>query len=130
MGDATKVGYQVTGFDVYIADTFAHEVRKATVTIPSIDNPSGAQTAVITTIAGTGTFGYAGDQGPAATAKLNSPYGVAWDNKRRTGYVAATLNNRARGIHAGGVIRTLVAAPLSQPRGLAINGDGLYIADT
>ena len=130
IGQVTQVGYQVTGFDVYIADTFAHQVRKATVTIPSIDNPSGAQTAVISTIAGTGTFGYAGDQGPAATAKLNSPYGVAWDNKRRTVYVADTLNNRVRAIDGGGVIRTLVAAPLSQPRGLAINGDGLYIADT
>ena len=130
IGQVTQVGYQVTGFDVYIADTFAHQVRKATVTIPSIDNPSGAQTAVISTIAGTGTFGYAGDQGPAATAKLNSPYGIAWDGKRRTVYVADTLNNRVRAIDGGGIIRTLVAAPLSQPRGLAVNGDGLYIADT
>src|ERR1700730_16573241 len=130
IGQVTQVGYQVTGFDVYIADTFAHQVRKATVTIPSIDNPSGAQTAVISTIAGTGTFGYAGDQGPAATAKLNSPYGIAWDSKRRTVYVADTLNNRVRSIDGGGIIRTLVAAPLSQPRGLAVNGDWLYIADT
>src|ERR1700724_1884769 len=130
IGQGTQIGYQVTGFDIYIADTFAHQVRKATVTIPSIDNPSGAQTAVIGTIAGTGTFGYAGDQGPAATAKLNSPYGIAWDGKRRTVYVADTLNNRVRAIDGGGIIRTLVAAPLSQPRGLAINGDGLYIADT
>src|ERR1700694_5379896 len=130
IGQVTQVGYQVTGFDIYIADTFAHQVRKATVTIPSIDNPSGAQTAVISTIAGTGTFGYAGDQGPAAPAKLNSPYGIAWDNKRRTVYVADTLNNRVRAIDCGGIIRTLVAAPLSQPRGLAVNGDGLYIADT
>ncbi len=130
IGQVTQVGYQVTGFDVYIADTFAHQVRKATVTIPSIDNPSGAQTAVITTIAGTGSFGYAGDQGSAATAKLNSPYGIAWDGKRKMVYVADTLNNRVRAIDAGGTIRTLVAAPLSQPRGLAISGDGLYIADT
>src|SRR6266849_5255172 len=130
IGQVTQIGYQVTGFDVYIADTFAHQVRKATVTIPSIDNPSGAQTAVISTIAGTGTFGYAGDQGPAATAKLNSPYGIAWDKQRNTVYVADTLNNRVRTIDGGGIIRTLVAAPLNQPRGLAISGDWLYIADT
>src|SRR6266849_8354761 len=130
IGQVTQIGYQVTGFDVYIADTFAHQVRKATVTIPSIDNPSGAQTAVISTIAGTGTFGYAGDQGPAATAKLNSPYGIAWDKQRNTVYVADTLNNRVRTIYGGGIIRPLVAAPLNQPRGLAINGDWLYIADT
>jgi sugar lactone lactonase YvrE len=130
IGQVTQVGYQVTGFDVYIADTYAHQVRKAAVTIPSIDNPTGAQTAVITTIAGGASFGFAGDQGPAATAKLNSPYGIAWDPKRKFIYVADTLNNRVRWIDGGGVMRTLLAAPLSQPRGLAVNGDGLYIADT
>src|SRR2546430_10627747 len=130
IGQITQVGYQVTGFDVYIADTYAHQVRKAAVTIPSIDNPTGAQTAVITTIAGAGSFGNAGDQGPAVTAKLNSPYGVAWDPKRKFVYIADTLNNRVRWIDGRGVIRTLVAAPLNQPRALAVNGDGLYIADT
>ena len=130
IGQITQVGYQVTGFDVYIADTYAHQVRKAAVTIPSIDNPTGAQTAVITTIAGAGSFGYAGDQGPAVAAKLNSPYGVAWDPKRKFVYIADTLNNRVRWIDGRGVIRTLVAAPLNQPRALAVNGDGLYIADT
>jgi len=130
IGQITLAGYQVIRFDVYIADTFGHQVRKATVTIPSIDNPIAPQTALITTIAGTGSFGYAGDQGPAATAKLNSPYAVAWDAKRNMVYVADTLNNRVRAIDGGGVIRTLVAEPLSQPRGLAINGDGLFIADT
>ena len=84
---------------------------------------------MITTIAGDGSFGFAGDQGSAATAKLNSPYGIAWDPKRKVVYVADTLNNRVRSIDHG-IIRTLVAAPLSQPRGLAVNGDGLYIADT
>jgi sugar lactone lactonase YvrE len=130
IGQITQVGYQVTGFDVYIADTFAHQVRKATVTVPSIDNPTGAQTAVISTIAGTGIFGYAGDQGAAATAKLNSPYGIAWDAKRKLVYVADTLNGRVRTIDGAGIMRTLVGAPLNQPRGLAVNGDGLYIADT
>src|SRR5437773_945432 len=126
----TQVGYQVTGFDVYIADTYANQVRKATVTIPSIDNPTSVQTAVITTIAGAGSFGYSGNQGPAVTAKLNSPYGIAWDPKRKVVYVADTLNTRVRCIDGSGAIRTLVAAPLNQPRGLAVNGDGLYIADT
>src|SRR5207237_6025746 len=83
IGQITQVGYQVTGFDVYIADTYAHQVRKAAVTIPSIDHPTGAQTAVITTIADAGSFGYAGDQGPAVSAKLNSPYGVSWDLTRK-----------------------------------------------
>src|SRR5438874_6797397 len=130
IGQIAQAGYQVTGFDIYIADTYAHQVRKAAVTIPSIDNPTSVQTAVITTIAGAGTFGYSGDQGPAVTAKLNSPYGIAWDPKRKFVYIADTLNNRVRWIDGRGVIRTLVAAPLNQPRALAVNGDGLYIADT
>jgi trimeric autotransporter adhesin len=130
IGQVTQVGYQVTGFDVYIADTFAHQVRKASVSIPSIDSPTASQTAVIRTVAGTGSFGFSGDQGAATSAKLNSPYGVAWDAKRNVVYVADTLNNRVRSIDSAGIIKTVVAAPLSQPRALAVNGDGLYIADT
>ena len=130
IGQVTKVGYQVTGFDVYIADTFGHQVRKASVTIPPIDSPSGAPTAVISTIAGAGGFGFSGDQGLATAAKLNSPYGVAWDSKRNQVYIADTLNNRVRVVDSKGIITTLVGAPLLQPRALAVNGEGLYIADT
>jgi sugar lactone lactonase YvrE len=130
IGQVSQVGYQVTGFDVYIADTFAHQIRKVSVSVPPIDSPSGSQTAVISTIAGTGSFGFSGDKGPATAATLNSPYGVAWDAKRNRVYVADTLNNRVRVIDGGGTITTLVAAPLNQPRGLAVSGDGLYIADT
>ena len=130
IGQVTQVGYQVTGFDVYIADTFGHQIRKAAVTIPPIDSPSGSPTAVISTIAGAGGFGFSGDGGRATAAKLNSPYGVAWDPKRNQVYIADTLNNRVRVVDSTGTITTLVAAPLQQPRGLAVNGDGLYIADT
>ena len=38
-----------------------------------------AATGVITTIAGNGTAGYAGDGGPATAAELNSPYELALD---------------------------------------------------
>src|SRR2546422_1541179 len=130
IGQVTKVGYQVTGFDVYIADTFAHQVRKATVAIPTIDRPRAALTAVISTVAGSGSFGFSGDRGPATSAQLNSPYGVAWDPTRNVLYIADTLNNRVRIVDSRGTIRSLVASPLSHPRGLAVNGDALYIADT
>src|SRR5437763_6473023 len=130
IGQVTKVGYQVTGFDVYIADTFAHQIRKATVTIPTIDKPRVSLTAVISTIAGSGSFGFSGDRGAATSAQLNSPYGLAWDPTRNVLYIADTLNNRVRVVDSRGTIRSLVGSPLSHPRGLAVNGDALYIADT
>jgi sugar lactone lactonase YvrE len=130
IGHVTQVGYQVTAFDIYIADTFAHQVRKVSVQVPPIDSPSGGQTATISTIAGTGSFGLAGDGAAATLAQLNSPYGVAWDDKRSVVYVADSLNNRVRSIDSRGTIATVVAAPLNHPRGLAVDGDSLYIADT
>src|SRR5438094_1010807 len=130
IGQVTKVGYQVTGFDVYIADTFAHQIRKATVTIPTIDKPRVSLTAVISTIAGSGSFGFSGDRGAATSAQLNSPYGLAWDQTRNVLYIADTLNNRVRVVDSRGTIRSLVGSPPSHPRGLAVNGDALYIADT
>ena len=146
VGNVSQVGYQVTGFDVYIADTFGHQIRKATVTIPPIDSPSGTQTAVITTIAGTGAFGFAGDGGLATGARLNSPYGIAWDKLRNTVYLSDTLNNRIRAIRSDGTITTVAGSgaagynpaeknalksALNHPRGLAVDDKGrVYIADT
>ena len=146
VGQVTQVGYQVTGFDVYIADTFGHQVRKASVSVPPIDSPSGSQSAVISTIAGTGTFGFSGDGGSSTSAKLNSPYGIAWDRVRNVVYVADTLNNRIRALSPNGQITTVAGTGeagytptitdalktrLNHPHGLAVDEKGrLYIADT
>ncbi len=54
--------------NVYIADTINQRIRKVTVA-----------TGIITTIAGSGTQGYSGDNGPATSAELYSPVGVAVD---------------------------------------------------
>src|SRR2546421_8682405 len=118
IGQVTQVGYQVTGFDVYIADTFGHQVSKATVTIPPIDSPSGSPTAVISTIAGTGGFRFSGGHGLATAAKLNSPYRPGWDAERNPGYIAHTLNNRGRAVDSTRAITTLINAPLGHPRAL------------
>jgi uncharacterized protein (TIGR03437 family) len=53
---------------VYIADADDNRIRKV--------SASG----IITTVAGTGLPGYAGDRGPAANAALNSPAGLALDS--------------------------------------------------
>ena len=41
-------------------------------------------TGIITTIAGTGTGSYSGDNGPATSAALYEPIGVAVDSSGRT----------------------------------------------
>ena len=53
--------------NVYVADQGNYRIRKVTVS-----------TGIITTIAGTG-YGYSGDNGPATSASLYDPSGVALD---------------------------------------------------
>jgi sugar lactone lactonase YvrE len=60
----------------------------------------------ISTIAGTGEAGYAGDGGVASQAVLNSPQGLAVDAEGNL-YVADTFNDRVRKIDLGGVITTI-----------------------
>ena len=57
---------------MYIADQYNHRIRKVTVS-----------TGIITTIAGTGSAGYIGDNGAATSATLNYPGGVALDASGR-----------------------------------------------
>src|ERR1043166_4806293 len=63
---------------------------------------------IITTVAGTGSPGFSGseDGGPAASAKLNFPYGVALDPFGNL-FIADSENYRVRRVGADGVISTL-----------------------
>ena len=54
---------------MYIADLGNHSVRKVTVS-----------TGIITSVAGTGTGSYSGDNGPATSATLYNPYSVGLDS--------------------------------------------------
>ncbi len=65
--DPSRVAVDARG-NLFIADWLAHRVRR-------VDALSG----IITTVAGTGEPGDAGDGGPAIQARLSSPRSVAVD---------------------------------------------------
>jgi uncharacterized protein (TIGR03437 family) len=99
----------------------------------------------IVTLAGTGTPGGAGDGGPAATAQLRAPNGVAADPYGNIA-IADTGNHRIRWVGASGRISTLVGGgsngsgqgplppfqvQLRSPRGVCFDRFGtLFITDT
>ncbi len=120
------------GGNLYIADSKNHRIRMIDVT------------GTITTIAGTGTKGRAGDGGPATRAGLSYPHGVEADSAGNV-YVGDSDNHRVRKIDAAGTISAVAgsgrrgnggdggpatAADLNWPSGLALDGCGnLYVAD-
>ena len=100
---------------------------------------------VINTVAGVGTSGYSGDGGPAASAGITYPFGVAYDEAGNI-YVADGYNGRIRMVSASTGIMSTVAgggsnynigtgiaattAGLGTPSGVAIDGSGnIYICD-
>ena len=69
---------------MYIDDYGNNRIRKVTVS-----------TGIITTIAGTGTYGYSGDNGPATSATFKYPSGISIGNSFLivTTYVILILNS-------------------------------------
>lgn len=59
-------------------------------------NPTG----IITTFAGIGTAGFSGDGGPASSAQLDGPAGLAVDATGSV-YIADAMGNRLRKVYAG-----------------------------
>ena len=128
--------------NLFIADTYNNRIRK-------VDSAG-----VISTIAGSGEAGFSrggfsGDGGPATSARLSSPSGVALDGAGNL-FIADTYNRRIRKVDSAGVISTVagtgeftfgggdrgdggpaVDAQLATPSGMALDGAGnLFIADT
>ncbi|MDH4227569.1 MAG: hypothetical protein OEV59_07460 [Deltaproteobacteria bacterium] len=120
--------------NLYVAEGGYHRVRR-------VDGATGA----VTLFAGTGVGGYSGDNGPAASAQLNNPAGLAVDSLGNV-YIADRWNNRVRKVDVGtGNISTVAgtgANGYSGDGGLAVNakisgivyvtvdkGDNLYISD-
>jgi uncharacterized protein (TIGR03437 family) len=117
--------------NIYIADNGNNRIRKVT-------------NGMIATVAGNGTQGFSGDNGPATSAELNAPYGVAVDSVGNL-YIADLNNVRIRKV-TNGVITTVAgngtqgfsgdngpatSAHLDTPEGIAVDYAGnIYIADT
>lgn len=81
----------------------------------------------ITTAAGTGSGGYSGDGGPATSARLDWPDGLALDPAGNL-YIADSLNGRIRRVDTRGVITT-AAEGVPQPVAVAVDSAGnLYVA--
>jgi uncharacterized protein (TIGR03437 family) len=93
--------------NLYFADLNNHRVRRV--------SPTG----VITTVAGSGTQGFSGDNGPATSAQLNQPLGVALDRNGNL-LIADWGNNRVRRINAANGVITTVAGTGDT----GFNGDG------
>jgi trimeric autotransporter adhesin len=101
----------------YIADAGNNRIRRIT--------PAG----VIATVAGNGTAGSAGDNGPAVNAELNNPRGLVLDSSGNL-YIADAGNNRIRKLSVSGILTTDLAG-LNDPEAVAIDGSGnLVVADT
>jgi DNA-binding beta-propeller fold protein YncE len=99
------------GGDLLISDSGNHRIRRI--------DPAG----IITTIAGTGTRGYAGDGGPATQARLNEPGDLEIDPDG-TIYFTDIMNNCVRQIDPAGTISTAVGRCGSEPGDAAFEGDG------
>ena len=95
----------------------------------------------ITTVAGSGTPGFSGDNGPATSAQLDAPNGVATLPDGSV-LIADSNNNRVRRVSPAGVITTVAgtgvpglsgdngpatSAQLAFPVGLAVQADGGYL---
>jgi len=124
--------------DLYIADLNNNVVRRV-----------AAGTAIITTVAGNGTYGESGDNGPATSAEMQGPAAVTLDTAGNL-YISDSGANRVRKVAAAtGTITTCAgggtglsygnigdggpatSATLEYPQGLALDTNGnLYIADS
>ncbi len=118
---------------LYVCDTDNHRIRKIA--------PDG----IITTVAGNGTRGYAGDGGPATNAALNEPYEVRFDPAGDL-FVVERMNHVVRRIDTKTEIISTVAgtgkpgfggdggpanqAQLDEPHSIGFDRAGdLYICD-
>jgi streptogramin lyase len=131
MNEPYEVRFDRAG-NMYFAEMQNHVVRRV-----------DARTKVITTVAGTGTAGFAGDGGPASKAQLRQPHSIAFDAQERL-LICDIGNHRIRRVDLKtGTIETwagtgerkptpdgavLAGTPLNGPRAIGSAPDGsLYL---
>ena len=118
--------------NIFIADANNNRIRKV------------GTNGIITTLAGNGSAGYSGDGGPATSAALNSPLGVAVDGVGDI-FIVDENNQRIRKVDTSGIITTVAGngsagysgdggaatnAALYNPINIALDLQGnIYIAD-
>ncbi len=119
--------------DIYVVDTANNRV----LLVPA--------NGLVSTAAGNGAGGAAGDGGPATIAQLNQPTACALDSAGNL-YIADTYNHRIRRVDPAGAITTVAgtgvagnggdegpatSATLNAPRGVTVDDNGnLYVSDT
>ena len=81
----------------------------------------------MTRIAGNGRPGYSGDGGPAVTAQLNGPGGLALDAKGNL-YVADSGNDVIRRVTPGGVITTVPGSAIYPGQGYSLPASRVAVA--
>jgi sugar lactone lactonase YvrE len=108
--------------NLYLADTENHRIRR-------ID----ATTGVITTIAGNGTQGFSGDNGPAIAAALDAPRDTTF-SPRALLTLADTGNQRIRQLEAqpspATIIQTFAGLGLTTPGALTLTAPSVIAYDT
>jgi len=113
---------------LYICDVYSNKVRRVDLT-----------TFLISSVAGNGSMGFAGDQGPASSAELSLPYSVAFDPAGDL-YITEFGNARVREV-INGNINTVAgtsigdgspatSAFLNHPDGIALGAsNNIVLAD-
>jgi len=142
-GDATKASLNYPNQVVFgnqSLNTFFYISDGANNCIRLVTSSSGG---LISTVAGTGTMGYSGDGGPATSAQLNGPNGIATDANGNL-YIVDQGNHCIRMVNSAGIISTFAgngtmgfsgdggqatAASLSYPSGVTVANGNIYISD-